>query len=144
MHSYGKWPDEYFDQVSDAAYEIGTFISRWGRIGVSQTKEKFGTVRVYCYFGFDSVHGLIWPRHCWIHEWWPYRLDLLMSSLLSKILNTIFLPYQRFIYRLAYKRAIKKYPHLRDEIFSCADFGEILEGVEGYKHNDYWEDTENA
>lgn len=138
MHSWGSWPDKYFNQVENAAEEIGTFIARWGRMGVMQTKEKFGTVRVYCHFGFDCIHGLIWPRHCWIHKLWPYKIDLLMSSLLGRILNIILIPYQKFIYRLAYKRAVKKYPHLREEIFSCVDFGEVLEGVEGYKHSDYW------
>lgn len=140
MHTYGKWPDKYFGQIEDAAYEIGTFISRWGRMTVLQTKEKFGTVRVYCSFGSSCIHGLVWPRRMWVHRFWPYKLDLLMSSLLCKILNIILIPYQRFIYRLAYKRAVTKYPHLWDEIMCCADHGDVLEGVEGYKHSDYWKE----
>jgi hypothetical protein len=141
MHIYGQWPDELFNQVSEAAYEIGTFISRWGRIGVMQTKEKYGTVRVYCSFGFDCIHGLIWPRHCWIHRGWPLKLDLWISKFLKPVINPLFCLLQKKIYRLAYKRAVKKYPHLRDEIFSCADWGEALEGVEDYRHSDYWQEV---
>lgn len=129
MHKWGKWDDKYFDQVANAANEIGTFIARWARIGVSQTKEKFGTVRVYCHFGYSCIHGIIWPRHNWIHQWWPYRFDLWLSQLLLPIINKLIFPYQKLIYRLAYKRAIQEYPHLREEILCCADFGEFLEGV---------------
>lgn len=37
--------------------------------------------------------------------------------------------YQRFIYRLAYKQAIKKWPDLKDEILCCADWEEYLGGL---------------
>lgn len=141
MHSWGNWDDKYFEQVSNAADEIGAFIARWGRMGVMQTKEKFGTVRVYCTFGMDCIHGLVWPYHHWIHKWWPYKLDLLMSSLLSRILNIILIPYQRFIYRLAYKRAVKKYPHLWKEILIMADYGELLDGIAGYKYSEHWKEV---
>lgn len=103
-------------------------------MGVSQTKEKFGTVRVYCHFGWDSIYGIFYPRHVWVKKWWPYRLDLTMSSLLCRLLNIIVVPYQKIIYRLAYKQALRKYPDLRDEIMCCADWYEVLEGVDGYHY----------
>jgi len=37
--------------------------------------------------------------------------------------------WQRFIYRLAYKRALKKYPFIREEILCAADFSELLEDL---------------
>jgi hypothetical protein len=138
MHTYGHWPAKYFNQIEAAASEIGWFLSRWGRVPVLQTKEKFGTVRVYCSFGWDSLHCIIWPRHCWIHSWWPYKLDLKISWYLMPILNKLVVKYHIWLYRKSYARAVEKYPHLKDEILSGADFGEVLEGVAGYKQSDYW------
>jgi len=140
MHTYGNWPDKKFNQVEDAASMIGEFVARWGRIGVMQTKEKFGTVRVYCHFGIDCIHSVIWPRHCWIHKWWPYRLDLAISKLITPLINRVLAPYQIWVYRKAYSQAVNKYPHLKNEIMCCADYGELLEGVAGYKHSDYWKE----
>lgn len=141
--TYHNWGEEGIDWrgIEDAADEIGVFLAKWGRISVHQTKEKFGTVRVYCSFGWDCFHGIIWPRHMWIHKWWPYYFDLLIAKVTLPILSRVAFPYQRWIYRKAYSNAVKKYPHLREEIFSCVDFGELLEGVEGYKHSDYWKEV---
>lgn len=141
MHYYGSWPDEYFNQVDQAAYEIGTFCARWGRMSVLQTKEKYGTVRVYCSFGWDCIHSIIWPKYCWIHKWWPYRLDLALSRHIMPVLNRLVARYHIWVYRKAYRNAVKKYPHLREEILCCADYGEVLEGVAGYKHSDYWKEV---
>jgi hypothetical protein len=140
MHYYGEWPDELFNEIEQTASEIGKYCVKWGRISVHQTKEKYGTVRVYCSFGWSCIHQIFYPRHMWIHKWWPYYYDLLIAKFTLPVLNKVILPYQRWIYRRAYKLAVCKRPHLRDEIFSCADFGEALEGVEGYKHSDYWKE----
>jgi hypothetical protein len=131
MHSYGDKdiPEDLFDQVDDAASYIGNFIARWGRIHVSQTKEKFGTVRVYCYFGIDCLFGLLWPKKNFIPKWWPYRIDLAVWRWIRIPFNFLFIPYQQVIYRLAYKRAIQRWPHLKDEILDCADFNELLRGL---------------
>lgn len=130
MHN---WGDEKVDWtgIGDAAFEIGQFIARWGRIGVLQTKEKFGTARVYCSFGFDCFHGIIWPFKHWIHSWWPYRFDLWLTWQIRKITPLVRLidRYQCWIYRLAYKRAIKKRPHLKEEILYGADQSQLLEGL---------------
>lgn len=37
--------------------------------------------------------------------------------------------WQRFIYRLAYRLAIKKWPHLRKNVLAGADWDEYLEGL---------------
>jgi len=129
MHSYGRWPDVRFYEVDLAAEYVGNFIARWGRISVHQTKEKFCTVRVYCHLGWDTLHAIIWPRRMWVHPLWPYRLDLLFCRCFQPILSLISDKLQPKIYRLAYKRAIKKWPHLKEEILCCADMGELLKGL---------------
>ena len=128
MHDWSE-KDVDWQGIDNAAYYIGCFITRWGRIGVMQTKEKFGTVRVYCHLGFSCFHGLIWPWHHWIHTWWPYKLDLTISRLIDRCVNYVLLPWQRLVYRQAYKNAIKKWPHLKEEILNCADFSEELKGL---------------
>ena len=144
MHTYGRWDDDLFNQVNDAAYEIGTFCAKWGRINVRQTKEKFGTVRVYCSLGVDCFYGLLFPRHCWVKPWWPYRLDLNISRWMMPPINRLVFPWQKLIYRLAYKRALRKYPHLRDEIMCCADFYDLLYGVDGYHFTHEMEDDSHV
>jgi hypothetical protein len=141
MHSWGEKGVDW-EGIENSASEIGAFLARWGRMGVTQTKEKFGTVRVYCHFGWDCLHSIIWPRRHWIHKWWPFYIDLLLSRYILELLNNVVIPYQRFVYRRAYTLAVKKRPHLREEILCYADFGEILEGVAGYKHGDYWKEVE--
>ena len=142
MHSYGRWPDERFGDVENAAWYIGKNLARWGRIHVSQTKEKFGTVRVYCSFGLDSFYGIWRPRHMWVPTWWPWKLDLTVFAWIAPFVNKFVIPYQKMQYRRFYKKAVEKWPHLHDEIVSCADWGEILEGaVPGYKHSDYWKEV---
>ena len=137
MHSWGEEGVDW-SGIENSASEIGLFLVRWGRIGVHQTKEKFGTVRVYCHLGWNSFYEILWPRRMWILKWWPYRLDLKISDVVMPILNKIVLPYHKWLYRRAYGNAVKKRPHLREEILCCADFGVYLEGVAGYKHSDYW------
>jgi hypothetical protein len=135
------WSDDKVDWngISDACHYIGHGLTFWGRIHVSQVKEKFGTVRVYCSFGWDSVYGIWRPNRIWVPTWWPWSLDLTISNWIMPLLNKLIIPYQKQIYRLYYKRAVKKWPHLYDEIVSCADFGELFEdSIPGYKHNNYW------
>jgi len=138
------WSEENVDWngIEKASWYIGCNISRWGRIPVHQIKEKFGTVRVYCSFGVDSFYGLIWPRRMCIPRWWPWKLDLTVFNWVSPLLNRLMIPYQKWIYRRVYKKAVQKWPHLYDEIVSCADWGELFEGyLPGYKHNNYWEEV---
>ena len=121
MHFWGD-SFQHFDDVERAAYEIGSFCRRWGRIGVVQTKEKFGTVRVYCSFGLIYLHELLYPGYCYVRG--PYWL---MTLPLFKHVPTLWL--QKRVYRAAYERALKKYPHIREEILHCADWPEYLEGL---------------
>ena len=129
MHSWGDWPDKNFRMVEDAAEYIGIGISRWGRIGVMQWKEKLGTVRVYCHFGWRSLYSIWHPQNCWVPEWWPYRFDLAVSHYIMPILNRVVVPIQVRIYRHFYQRAIAKWPSIKREIIYGADYPEFLRGL---------------
>lgn len=142
------WGDEKFDWkgLDDAADYISVWLIRWMRQPITQVKEKFGTLRIYCGFGWDTFHTIIWPRHCWIHKWWPYKLDLWISynTPVLKWLNSVVIPVQQKAYAWRYKKAVQKWPHLYDEIVSMADFGELFDGVvPGYKHSNYWQEMTN-
>ena len=135
------WGDNTFDWkgLDDAGEYISCWLVRWTRLSVAQVKEKFGTLRIYCSFGWSSFHAIVWPQHMWVHKYWPYKLDLVISRFLMPIINRVMIPIQRKAYAWRYKKAVEKWPHLKDEIVSMADFGELFEGViPGYKHSDYW------
>jgi hypothetical protein len=139
-----QWGEENVDWkgLDDAAYYIGGQLARWGRIHVSQTKEKFGTVRVYCSFGWDSFYGLWRPRYCRVPTWWPWKLDLMTFSRIESLVNKVAIPYQKWIYKRTYRKTVQKWPHLYQEIVSCADWGELFDGaLPGYKHSDYWQEV---
>lgn len=112
------------------AYGIGNYLVKYGRICVSQTKEKFGSVRVYCYFGYSCIYNIFYPRRMYIH-WpkWLYRIDLAISPYVLKIINPLVIPYQKFIYKKAYAKAVEENPHLAREIILFADWSEFLEDL---------------
>ena len=144
------WGDDFdFAAVSHAARDIGQFCRRWGRIDVMDYKEKFGTVRVYCTFGHTTFHSLIWPGHmynrfpfgvskwgwklngAWIgkklgHILWVANCNASRILLQNKFIERLIVKYQIWIYQKAYERAIKKYPHIPQEILCCADYYELL------------------
>lgn len=135
------WGDETVDWkgLDEAAYWIGVKLARWGRIHVAQIKEKFGTVRVYCFFGVDSFYGLWRPRHMWVPTWWPWKWDLKVFGWIGSFVNKFAIPYQKWIYKRTYKKAVQKWPHLYQGIVSCADWGELFDDyLPGYKHSQYW------
>lgn len=133
MHSWGDG-FQYFREVGQAADEIGAFCRKWGRISVTCTKEKWGTARVYCSFHYTSLHNLLYPGYVYKRPFWPdwlWAADIhYFSEVLSwRIFSIPLAWYQTRVYRLAYKRALKKYPMIREEILSGADFHELLEGL---------------
>jgi hypothetical protein len=138
MHNWGG-NFKYFADVGSAADEIGEFCKKWARINVLQTKEKYGTARVYCSFtGFPNIHNIIWPSYYYIQwrafSWFGKVMEFVDTKIVDNIIyysgiNYIFVPYQKFIYRLAYKRAMKKYPHIKAEIKHGANWDELLKGL---------------
>lgn len=132
MHSWYDDNDPVdWDGINDAVPYIGEWLSKYARIRVRDYKEKYGTVRVYCSFGFDCFHAIIWPRHCWIHKLWPYKLDLWLSyhTPILKWINCLVVPFQVRLYKWRYAKAVQKWPHLREEITCCADYHELLKDI---------------
>ena len=128
------WGDEGVDWegINSAASYIGLFCRKWGRISVTQYKEKYGTVRVYCSFRWVSLHSLTHPGYVYSQypQWlWSADIRYIGPFFRKSGLSFLIWQWQKFIYRLAYKNALKKWPHLRKEILSCADFDELLEGL---------------
>lgn len=131
MHHWGDG-FEYFGEVGQAADEIGVFCRRWGRIQVTQTKEKYGTARVYCSFGLHQLFSITHPGYAFSrYPKWLWTLDCLYISKLFNFLrlNKVVVPYQLFVYRLAYTRALKKYPFIAEEILDGADYTEELQNL---------------
>lgn len=128
MHS---WGDEGVDWkgIDEAGWFIGGWLRRWVRMGVTQIKEKYGTVRVYCGFGWSTFYEIWRPGYAWAPTWYPWRLDMEISRFIMPILNRIVIPIQKSAYRWRYKKAIQKWPHLKEEILDCADWNEELEGL---------------
>jgi hypothetical protein len=137
-----QWGDEGvdWDGINDAGRYIGYWLKKWVRMDVRDVKEKFGTVRIYCSFGWQGVYSIWRPGYCWYPKWWPIKLDFwITDTKLFSLLNrfVVFVQVNAYVWR--YKKAVQKWPHLYNEIVSCADHGELFEGkVPGYKHSDYW------
>jgi len=129
MHS---WDDPGVDWkgIDAAASYIGDFCRRWARLG-GQTKEKFGQIRFYARFSNMSLHGLIYPGYVYSQfPKWLWRTDIsYITPVLEFLFGKLFHKWQTFIYRQAYKRAVKKWPHLRKEILSAADQDQLLKGI---------------
>lgn len=113
--------------LEQIAHEIGQYCRRYGRIQVTQTKEKYGSVRVYCGFGSYGLHGLIYPGYAYSQfPKWLWNLDCTYGNYITRYFDTIIVPWQKFIYRRAYWKQIKKYPHLFDEITGSMDWDDVL------------------
>jgi len=129
MHSWGDgFP--YFREVGEAADFIGDFCIKYGRIPVRQTKEKFGTVRVYSGWGIYNLYWFFRPHYVY-YRWPRYIRDLddAVFARLFRFFNKPIYTYQSYIYRLAYKKTIEKYPMIKKEILCSADWPELLVGL---------------
>lgn len=137
------WSEKDFDWhgLNEAGDYIGGWLRRWVRMPVMDIKEKFGTLRIYCSFGWASMYSIWRPSYCWLPSWWPHKLDNWLSyqTPIFTWLNYIVVPIQKKAYVWRYKKAVQKWPHLYNEIVSMADWGELFEGqIPGYKHSNYW------
>lgn len=122
------------DLACEDLYRICT---KWGRIG-GQIKEKWGTVRFYAGFQAATLHNLIWPGYVYIQvPWWLYDLDQKLSYFAGLLgFRYLIYRYQVYMYCKGYRYILNKYPHLRYEIASCADYPELFSHFELREGND--------
>ena len=137
------WSEENFDWsgLNAAGASIGYWLRKWVRMDVRDVKEKFGTLRVYCSFGWCSLYSVWRPSYMWSPKWWPVRFDRWVSdnTPILKWINRIVVPIQKKAYVWRYKKAVQKWPHLYEEILCCADYGDLFDGkIPGYKHSNFW------
>lgn len=126
MHSWGD-DFKYFAEVGEAAEFIGQYCRKYGRISVTQTKEKYGTARVYLHFGLYNLFSITHPGyHYNRHPKWLRELDYRILSKLIRPFNPLVVHYQMYIYRKAYHLAFKKWPLIKEEIIQGADYPEIV------------------
>lgn len=142
-----QWGDEEvdWDGINDAARFIAHNLRKWFRVPVRDYKEKFGTVRIYTGLGWTQFYEIFYPGYCWIKPWWPNKLDHWLSyqTPILDWINKVVVPIHEWAYVWYYTRAVRKWPHLYNEIVSMADFGELFDGkVPGYKHSNYWKEVE--
>lgn len=129
-----RWGDENVDWngIEAAACFIADYCRRWGRFG-GQAKEKYGTVRFYASFGCYSLISLTHPGYHYTWSiWQPYvKFDNAVGDYIVRYtgLQAFFGWWQPKVYRRAYKLALQRWPHLRQEILCCADYSELLEGL---------------
>jgi hypothetical protein len=130
MHHWNDGDKVDWKGINDAAEYIGTNLAKYGRMSADY-KEKFGTVRVYVIFGWYQIHSITHPRyHYSQYPKWLWHLDCNYGHYITAVLNLVAIPYHKFLYRLLYKRAVRKWPHLRDEIIYSADYyDELLRGI---------------
>ncbi len=129
MHRYGD-KDVDWRGIDDAAYYIASFCRRYGRLG-GQAKEKYGTVRFYPRFGAYSLFCITHPGYVsyWSTWAWYAKFDIAYGNKIMRYsgLQNFFSLWQPYVYGLAYRCALKKWPHLRKEILACADYPEFIE-----------------
>ena len=126
------WGDDNVDWtgINAAAEYIGLTLRRWGRVSVWQYKEKFGTVCVYCVFGWCSLHSIVYQGYAFNQfPGWLWRLDCWLSPAVRLFLWDVGLWFHKWFYRRTYREAVRRWPHLRREILCCADYHELLKGL---------------
>lgn len=135
MHVWGDdWFEEHGDRLCDAGDRLRS-LSRRFRIG-GQIKEKFGTLRFYANF-HSMIHDLIWPGY--VYNQYPYKwmwsLDLEITNgrrsyIYYWLVQRWVLTVQFWGYRFCYKKLVKEFPEIREEILFGADYyKEFLVGL---------------
>lgn len=125
MHRWGD-KDADWKGIDQAAKFIHDYCVKWGRLGGSY-KEKYGTVRFYAQFGYLSLHTLVYPGYAYNQfPTWLFSLDINYITTILSPLEKLFYKWQKKVYIRAYKEAVIRWPHLREEILSGADESEWL------------------
>lgn len=126
MHSWGEENVDWTG-IHASAELIGIGCRKWGRISVYDYKEKFGTVRVYVSFGIYDLHTLLYPGYHFMQfPKWLYNFNH-YSFYFFRPFNPLITMYQISVYRYFYYKAVKLYPHLKEEILLSADHTEYLD-----------------
>lgn len=122
------WGDKSFDWLGlDKAIDIIEKDLRFWRISVRQTKEKFGTARIYCRLGWYCLLDITHPGYTFYrYPKWLMTFDIFILSRIIPFFNFIVLPIHKKVYHDAYKKAVIKYPHLKEEICCMADYVDLL------------------
>jgi hypothetical protein len=133
------WGDKDCDWkgIDDAARYIGLWLRRYARMNVSDIKEKWGQPRVYVSFGWHQLFCITHPGYAYSrYPKWLWYLDIYYISGIVQLLNPVVVPIHKFLYKWRYKKAIQKWPHLKGEILSGADWPELLKDLGS---GEYWE-----
>ena len=138
------WSEEDFDWkgLGEAGHIIWWLCTKIGRVGIHQ-KEKYGTLRVSSWFWNGSLHELIYPGYVsnqfpqWLWSFDIYYITPLIQWL--RFPTWIMYQWQKFIYMLSYYIAMRKYPHIREEICVNADHPELIIGGKVI-YDKYWEE----
>ena len=134
------WGDEEFDWegLNDAGYIISRYCRRWGRLGCN-TKEKWGALRAdMSPIGFLSLHAIVFPGYAFSHfPKWLFKIDVFVISRIFERFQKPIGWWQRKVYNAAYQKALKKYPHLKEEILVDAEYPQFIDGAMEI-HNKYW------
>jgi hypothetical protein len=90
------------------------------------------SVRFYAMFGVRNMHSLThpgWANYAWYPKW-LIRFDTTVMPHVFKWtgMRRAFSVWQPFVYSLAYKRALRRWPHLQAEILCDADWPELIRG----------------
>lgn len=141
MGTYHNWSEKDFDwdSLNKAILYIGRTLRRC-RVSVHQYKEKYGTARVYCAgLGIRQLHDLFYPGY-YSSQFpdWLWKLDIYYGKYIVGWMNIFMIPFHKWLYRKVYQTAVDRYPHLKEEILVMADYQELVEGIHGYRHDDYW------
>ena len=134
-----KWGDSNVDWqgIEEAARYIGDWLRTYARMDVSDIKEKYGTPRVSCIFGWWQFHTIFYPGYMYRQgPVWLWNLDIVIGMPICRILNKIIMPIHIKLYQWRYKKAIKKWPHLKAELLTGCDHPNLLEHL-GSK--EFWE-----
>lgn len=133
------WGDDwkYWDDLNEVVGWMWTNSRRWGRIG-GDIKEKYGTLRFYVKF-HSMFQDLFYPGYC-RNMWpnWAFRLDMAVYMSKYNPIRWLIQKYQFWVYKLLYRRAVAKWPHISDEIVCDADVPELLDPSIQKIHWKHW------
>lgn len=114
-----------------AAQYIGFRLRKYGRLPVTDCKTKWSEVRIYCNFGWYSFHDITHPGHHYSRypDWLWKLVNTRFMTTVVQLANIVVIPAHVWFYRNTYKKAVAKWPRLRDNILNGADYPEHLGGL---------------